>query len=243
MERALLECFLADGLSLERIGQLTGKHHSTVGYWIKKHGLQAAQAERFSPRGAPERQVLERLAADGATLGEIARALDRSIATIRYWLNAWEIPRTRRLLRKPSDPATAPPVIEMGCGRHGLTRFRLDSRGSYRCLLCRQERVSERRRRVKRLLVEDAGGCCILCGYDRCPAALQFHHLVPADKSFAVSRNGVTRSLAEARAEARKCALLCANCHAEVEAGYHALQVDVAHLARSRTPRGGFEPP
>jgi hypothetical protein len=34
---------------------------------------------------------------------------------------------------------------------------------------------------------------------------------------------GVTRSRAEARAEARKCVLLCANCHAEVEAGYRSL--------------------
>jgi hypothetical protein len=51
-------------------------------------------------------------------------------------------------------------------------------------------------------------------------AALQFHHLDPARKSFALSRNGVTRSLAELRAEAAKCVVLCANCHAEVEVGY-----------------------
>jgi hypothetical protein len=30
----------------------------------------------------------------------------------------------------------------------------------------------------------------------------------------------VTRSLARARDEARKCVLLCANCHAEVEGGF-----------------------
>jgi hypothetical protein len=32
-------------------------------------------------------------------------------------------------------------------------------------------------------------------------------------------RKGVARSLEKARAEPRKCVLLCANCHAEVEAG------------------------
>ncbi len=72
---------------------------------------------------------------------------------------------------------------------------------------------------VKQILVEDAGGRCINCGYDRCAAALTFHHLVPAEKSYTLSHRGVTRSLAEARLEARKCVLLCANCHAEVEAG------------------------
>ena len=53
----------------------------------------------------------------------------------------------------------------------------------------------------------------------RSVAALHFHHVDPAAKAFTVSRHGVTRSLTAARAEATKCILLCANCHAEVEAG------------------------
>jgi hypothetical protein len=79
--------------------------------------------------------------------------------------------------------------------------------------------VSRRRRRVKALLVAEAGGCCVLCGYGDNPGALQFHHVDPAAKAFALGHAGVTRSLAKARAEAAKCALLCATCHAEVELG------------------------
>ncbi len=90
--------------------------------------------------------------------------------------------------------------------------------------------MAERRRKVKRILVAEAGGRCSRCGYDRCIAALQFHHLDPSAKSFTLSSKGVTRGIDRARAEARKCILLCANCHAEVEAGFEA-------------PRGGFEPP
>jgi hypothetical protein len=37
---------------------------------------------------------------------------------------------------------------------------------------------------------------------------------------FHLSLRGVTRSLEKLREEARKCVLLCATCHAEVEAGY-----------------------
>jgi hypothetical protein len=59
----------------------------------------------------------------------------------------------------------------------------------------------------------------VLCGYDRHVGALEFHHVDPADKRFALSHMGIARSLERARAEARKCVLLCANCHAEVEAG------------------------
>ena len=66
----------------------------------------------------------------------------------------------------------------------------------------------------------EAGGRCELCGYDRCLAALQFHHVDPATKRFALSQEGVSRSLSTARAEAAKCVLLCANCHAEVESGF-----------------------
>ncbi len=86
------------------------------------------------------------------------------------------------------------------------------------------ERVSEWRRRAKRRLIEEAGGHCRLCGYERCPAALQFHHLDPSQKTFALSHDGVARSFEEVRTEARKCALLCANCHAEVEVGYASLE-------------------
>ena len=68
-------------------------------------------------------------------------------------------------------------------------------------------------------LVRWAGGACAICGYDRYVGALQFHHLDPAAKSFAINRDGATRSFAERRAEAGKCVLLCANCHAEVEGG------------------------
>jgi 5-methylcytosine-specific restriction endonuclease McrA len=77
---------------------------------------------------------------------------------------------------------------------------------------------------VKQILVAEAGGACALCGYCRSRAALEFHHIDPAAKRFAVAARGVTRSLAEARLESEKCVLLCSNCHAEVEAGERSLQ-------------------
>ncbi len=102
----------------------------------------------------------------------------------------------------------------------------LEGRGSYRCKRCRVERVSRRRRNVKRILVDEAGGKCLICGYDRCLQVLQFHHLDPSTKEFDLGHTGVTRSLARARAEARKCILLCGNCHAEVEAGITAVPLN-----------------
>jgi DNA-binding CsgD family transcriptional regulator/DNA-directed RNA polymerase subunit RPC12/RpoP len=226
--RSRLAAEFEQGRSLSQIARELGVHPSTVGYWAAKHGLQPPHARKYARRGAPDREKLERLVAEGATLKEIGAALDRSTATVRHWLKRWGIERVN--LRHHQFPPDAPRDVDMSCPRHGLTRFRLDNRGSYRCLRCRQERVAERRRTVKRILVAEAGGRCARCGYDQCIAALQFHHLDPSTKSFTVSSNGVTRSIERARQEARKCILLCANCHAEVEAGFE-------------TPRGGFEPP
>ena len=66
--------------------------------------------------------------------------------------------------------------------------------------------------------MSEAGGCCAICGYDRCEWNLHFHHVDPSAKSFSMTM-GSGKSLAAYRAEAEKCVLLCANCHGEVEAG------------------------
>lgn len=219
MDSDYLEARLGCGLTFAQIGQECGLHLSTVAYWAKKFGLVSSGSSQFKQRGEPDRRRLEQLAADGATLHEIAAALDRSVSTVRYWLDRWDIRRERPSARAVQS-ADAPPTIERTCHRHGLTAFRLEGRGYYRCLRCRQERVSEWRRRVKRRLISEAGGRCIVCGYDRCAGALQFHHRDPATKCFSLSDNGVARNLSLARAEAAKCVLLCANCHAEVENGY-----------------------
>jgi transposase len=222
MTKEELERYLAAGLSLDQIGELVNKHPSTVSYHLKKHGLRAVNHAKHASKGGIAKEALEPLIEDGLSLQEMAGQLDRSIATVRYWLGQYDLARVagsrrRREARKAREAGLK--HVQLECKRHGITEFVLEGRGSYRCMRCRQERVSEWRRRVKRRLVDEAGGGCAICGYRNCVGALQFHHLDPSQKLFALSREGVTRSFAEAQAEARKCILLCSNCHAEVEAG------------------------
>lgn len=68
------------------------------------------------------------------------------------------------------------------------------------------------------MLVAEAGGACAVCGYDRTPRNLHFHHVDPATKSFPMTM-ARGKSLVTFRAEAAKCVLVCANCHGEIEAG------------------------
>ena len=135
---------------------------------------------------------------------------------MRYWMRRYGL--ETRYAAWARDPDQKPEKIKRLCKRHGITLFVKNSRGYYRCPSCEVERVTERRRRVKELLVAEAGGACAVCGYDRHPRALEFHHLDPGEKRFGLG-SGNSWSLATARAEAAKCALLCGNCHAEVEAG------------------------
>lgn len=225
MKRRFLEECLAKGMSLEAIGREAGKHHSTVGYWLKKHGLDACGAKNYARRGALDRDELKRLVESGATVDEIARALDRNSSTVRYWLRRYEI-ETKDLRRRRLRVADGSRFATFECSRHGVTEFVLEGRGYYRCKRCRAAAVAKRRRTVKRKLVEDAGGACMLCGYDRWIGALQFHHLDPEQKRFHIAQRGYSRSLARSRAEASKCVLLCANCHAEVEGGFATLPMD-----------------
>lgn len=225
MEKELLEQCLAEGMSLEAIGERAGKHESTVSYWLKKHGLAAAQAEKHAAKGAPSKEEMERLLAEGLSLRAIAQQLDRSLATIRHWMRKYELKAPQR---RHDAPDSRPRETPLTCAHHGLTTFILEGRGSYRCRQCRLDRVARRRREIKRRLVEEAGGKCQICGYDRCPQALQFHHVDPSQKEFHLGQGGQSRSLARCRAEAEKCALLCATCHAEVEAGVTAMPLNSA---------------
>ena len=79
--------------------------------------------------------------------------------------------------------------------------------------------VQRRRERVRLMAVNYKGGCCQVCGYDRCIEALEFHHLDPTQKDFGISYKGYTRSWEKVKEEADKCIRLCANCHREAHAG------------------------
>jgi hypothetical protein len=74
-----------------------------------------------------------------------------------------------------------------------------------------------RRKNIKRMLVEMAGGKCILCGYNKCLAALNFHHADSTKKDFHVSRN---KNLGKTIDEMKKCILVCSNCHDEIHDGF-----------------------
>lgn len=85
------------------------------------------------------------------------------------------------------------------------------------CKKCNVERVSETRKNNKRKLVEAFGGKCTWCGYSKYIGALEFHHLTPGEKDFAISTTRIS-NITKMMEEAKKCVMLCANCHREAHA-------------------------
>lgn len=75
--------------------------------------------------------------------------------------------------------------------------------------------VTRHRQRRRQLLIQVLGGKCALCGYSRCAASLEFHHINPDNKNYQLS-SGRCHELEKDLEEAKKCILVCANCHREI---------------------------
>ena len=66
-------------------------------------------------------------------------------------------------------------------------------------------------------LIQMMGGKCSRCGYDKNVAALEFHHENPEDKEFQLdARHLSNTTMDRILQEAKKCILVCSNCHKEI---------------------------
>lgn len=84
-------------------------------------------------------------------------------------------------------------------------------------------------RRKKLFAIEQFGGKCQVCGYDKCINALQFHHVDPNTKQYEPTYVIMRMSWENAFKELKKCILVCSNCHAEIH--YQDLDINPTQLA------------
>jgi hypothetical protein len=150
-----------------------------------------------------DRSTLLRLLEDGASTRLIALKLDCSETTVLHYIHKFALPLPFRAPRASSK------------------RLSPEQKAAEMV-----RRVSAHRKRLKARSIEYKGGRCQLCGYNKCNAALEFHHLKKDEKSFGLSRKGITRSWESIRRELDKCVLICANCHREVEAGVRTIGIE-----------------
>ena len=90
------------------------------------------------------------------------------------------------------------------------------------------EYVCNHVKKRKRDLISLFGSQCCICGFNAFQEALEFHHIDPQTKSFGLTdSNAATKALEKQLEEARKCVLLCANCHRGLHAGHLELPENV----------------
>jgi hypothetical protein len=82
------------------------------------------------------------------------------------------------------------------------------NQGSKTCLSCQ---TTKRRWKSRIKLLEMLGNKCVKCGFSGSPASLQFHHVNPGNKKYTLFSKNLLRK--DRYEEARKCVILCANCH------------------------------
>ena len=105
----------------------------------------------------------------------------------------------------------------LGCSQSTVSYF---CNGAYK-----QRAVSnhkKRREKAKKAAIDYKGGECIVCGYNKCSAALDFHHIDPTQNELGADA-AITRkilNLEKLKPELDKCVLLCCRCHREHHAGY-----------------------
>ena len=88
-----------------------------------------------------------------------------------------------------------------------------DTNRRHQSYLAQQKRGRER----KAHLVHMKGGECQYCAYRLNLAALEFHHLSADEKDFQLDLRSLSnRSWSRILSEARKCILVCSNCHREL---------------------------
>lgn len=123
---------------------------------------------------------------------------------------------------RPLDQPKKGDRLSCTCGREYI----YDKNKGHSLSCCNSCRVIHRRYEVKIRLVKYKGGKCESCGYNKSLTALQFHHMKPEHKDFAIGGNH-NRTFDTLKKEVDKCKLLCSNCHAEE---HERLEMEKPHI-------------
>ena len=180
------------------------------------------------------KEKILKLRLEGKSYNEIHELLGCSKATISYHcmrnnLNDIGLVKGKKLTKEDQDNLkefykthTKEETAEFfGISTATVTKYKENKR----ILLNDEERkeknylgVKSFRIRTKEKAVKYKGGECIVCGYNRCLRALDFHHLNPKEKEFNIGQNS-NKAWETIKTELDKCVLVCCRCHMEIEDG------------------------
>lgn len=171
-----------------------------------------------------DKTQLEKLIAQSLSTREIADRTGKSQTAIRHWLKKYGLKTKINLFNRGGESQKPKrqrkPCLCKKCGESDPKKFYIGGkkRLKHRCRKCHSRETIERFREYKKLAVAYKGGKCVRCGYDKCVAALDFHHTDPSEKDprWRLMRNWKFDRIKD---ELDKCILVCSNCHDEIHYG------------------------
>ena len=172
-----------------------------------------------------DQSTLQTYVSQGLSTHQIAKITNKSQTNVRHWLKKFNLKTTNKSF---SDGyGIKEKIIKDGieyktCSRCKETKnlltgfYTKNKKHTYVwCKSCANKRTIEWQQQRKIEAINYKGGKCVKCGYNKYPGALDFHHLDPSKKDFAISRKK-NCSFDIIKPELDKCILVCRNCHAEL---------------------------
>ena len=161
-----------------------------------------------------EKNILEQLINENFSQYEIAERTNKSQTTVRWWLKKYGL-RTNINLKNKGGLAGKPKGAFCYCKKCGVSspeKFYITKQRA-RCITCHTASNAKRYKRNKQKAVDYKGGKCCICGYNKCLASLDFHHVKDKDPKWETMRGW---SFDNIKSELDKCILVCRNCHGEI---------------------------
>ena len=85
------------------------------------------------------------------------------------------------------------------------------------------EHVKNWRHKMREYAIKAFNGECGICGYNKCPHSLEFHHINPSNKDFTIGSSNIA-NWSKIVIELRKCVMVCSNCHRELHYGFSSIE-------------------
>jgi hypothetical protein len=156
------------------------------------------------------KEELQELINQKLSINQLSKHFKKSKSTIIYWLKKFDLKTLYLQYNKGPDS-----LYCVVCKTSAKEDFYTKGYRRFKCKTCHKKRIKEKTDNRKIELINYKGGKCLTCGYDKCIAALEFHHRDPSQKDPDWSKSR-KHKFEKIKDELDKCDLLCANCHREV---------------------------
>jgi hypothetical protein len=166
MDKQLLESLVATHLSVSQIAKQLGCSKTTVKNWLKKHDLRTKLKPQY--KQVSKESLLECIEL-GYGENMTCSRLQITAGTYRYWMKTYQ-------LKSPNKSFSNALWFEK------MPHCELCGKKCHKRKICGQCVARATRQGIKNALVYLKGGKCERCGYDKIPAALDFHHSDPNQK-------------------------------------------------------------